>query len=196
MPVAGLRTFPSRVRRMGFVRPAVHPHPHLLGRPKARHSHDPRRHHRTRSALNGSRPSRIVVFGINYWPEEIGIAPYTTGLAEHLAAAGWDTTVVTGLPHYPSWTVPAEFRGKHSSERRNGVEIVRNWHHVPARQTAIKRGSYEITYTLSGLRQLRIPRPDVAVGIVPSLGGGVLTALAARRWGIPSAVVVQDLMAN
>ena len=142
-------------------------------------------------------PRRIVLFGINYWPEEIGIAPYTTGLAEYLAAAGWDATVVTGLPHYPAWDVPESFRGKGSMrERRNGVDIVRMWHHVPAKQTALKRGGYEITYALNGLRQLRLAKPDLAVGIVPSLGGGMLASLAAKRWRIPSAVVVQDLMAN
>lgn len=41
---------------------------------------------------------RVVIFGINYQPEEIGIAPYTTGLAEDLARRGWEVSVVTGLP--------------------------------------------------------------------------------------------------
>lgn len=147
--------------------------------------------------MSSAQAKRVVLFGINYWPEEIGIAPYTTGLAEHLADSGWETTVVTGLPHYPHWQVPTDFRKRGMERgRRNGVEIVRLWHHVPRQQTALRRGGYEITYCLNGLRKLNLRRPDLSVGVVPSLGGGVLTALAAKRWRIPSAVVVQDLMAN
>ncbi|MCW1840409.1 hypothetical protein [Prosthecomicrobium hirschii] len=34
------------------------------------------------------RPLRILVLGLNYAPEPVGIAVYTTGLAEALAARG------------------------------------------------------------------------------------------------------------
>lgn len=140
---------------------------------------------------------RVVVFGINYWPEEIGIAPYTTGLAEDLARRGWDVTVVTGLPHYPSWRVTPGFgrRLRHIDER-NGVKIRRLWHYVPDRQSAVRRGGYEATFFCHGLAQLRIERPDVVLGVVPSLGGGALATLAAKRWSVPSGVIVQDLMSN
>ena len=53
----------------------------------------------------------ILLVSINYSPEETGIGPYSTGLAEHLAGAGHDVTVVTGMPHYPAWEVEAAYRG-------------------------------------------------------------------------------------
>lgn len=55
-------------------------------------------------------PFSIRIYGINYAPEETGIAPYTTGLAEHLAASGHRVSVATGLPHYPAWDVPDGYR--------------------------------------------------------------------------------------
>jgi len=41
---------------------------------------------------------KIKIVGINYFPELTGIAPYTTGMAEGLAACGHNVNVVTGLP--------------------------------------------------------------------------------------------------
>ncbi len=52
----------------------------------------------------------VLIVGINYWPEPTGIAPYTTGMAEHLAKHAASVEVLTGLPCYPSWTVPAAYR--------------------------------------------------------------------------------------
>ena len=50
----------------------------------------------------------ICVVGINLAPETTGIAPYTTALALTLAAAGASIHVVTGIPHYPQWTISDE----------------------------------------------------------------------------------------
>jgi hypothetical protein len=54
----------------------------------------------------------IGVLGINYWPDRTGIAPFTTGRCEYLAARGHRVTVFTGFPYYPSWRVPSEYRGR------------------------------------------------------------------------------------
>lgn len=42
----------------------------------------------------------ILVLGINYTPERTSVAPFTTGLCEHLAAQG-HVTLVTAFPYYP-----------------------------------------------------------------------------------------------
>ena len=46
---------------------------------------------------------RILVVGINYDPEPVGIGPYTTATAQALAAAGHKVEVLTGKPYYPAW---------------------------------------------------------------------------------------------
>ena len=60
--------------------------------------------------------ARLRIIGINYAPESTGIAPYTTGLAEHLAIAGHEVTVVTGLPHYPAWRIAPGYGGRLSRD--------------------------------------------------------------------------------
>jgi glycosyltransferase involved in cell wall biosynthesis len=138
---------------------------------------------------------RALIYGINYAPEEIGIAPYTTGLASHLARTGWDVTVVTGVPHYPDWRVPASYgTSRRRDETVDGVAVRRLRHYVPARQSALRRGGYEASFFLNALAAGRISRPDVVLGVVPSLSGGVLAALTARRYQAPFGIVIQDLM--
>ena len=46
---------------------------------------------------------RILVVGLNYAPEPVGIGPYSRGLAEALAAKGSAVEVVAGQPYYPQW---------------------------------------------------------------------------------------------
>lgn len=138
---------------------------------------------------------RLLIVGINYEPEETGIAPYTTGLAEHMASRGWHVTVVTGLPSYPQWRVFDEYRGTVRRRERSGeVDVHRLWHHVPSQQSAARRAMYEATFFAHALVHRTPGRPDCVVAVIPSLGGGVAAALHAKRWRVPLGLVVQDLM--
>jgi glycosyltransferase involved in cell wall biosynthesis len=138
---------------------------------------------------------RVLVIGNFYAPEETGIAPYTTGLAEHLVARGHDVTVVTSLPSYPQWRIYPDYRGVRlrMRELRCGVEVWRVRGYVPRSQSALRRGLYEGSFLLGGLTALTGPRPDVVVGVVPALGGGLLARIAAGRFGCPYALIFQDL---
>ena len=137
------------------------------------------------------REPRIVIFGINYSPEPTGIATNTTWLAESLVSLGWQVTVVTGVPHYPHWR-----RLPLPPQPSNGlVSLVRRPHYVPASQSALRRGAYELSWFASALPATRAARgADLALGIVPSLSGGALAAAAARRYGMPCALLFQDLL--
>jgi colanic acid biosynthesis glycosyl transferase WcaI len=147
--------------------------------------------------VDGSEPSTgqprrsLLVFGINYAPEPTGIAVVTTWLTESLALRGWDVTMITGIPHYPAW------RREHAPRRtRNGpVNVRRHLHYVPARQSALRRAVYEVTWLATAAQSL-LPRrsPDLVLGIVPSLGGGVLARLASTRYGVPYALLFQDVI--
>jgi colanic acid biosynthesis glycosyl transferase WcaI len=138
---------------------------------------------------------RVALFGINYSPEETGIAPYTTGLAEHLVSLGHEVRVVAGMPHYPAWTVESEYRNSlWRRERINGVEVHRRRHFVSRKQSALRRGLYEATFLLTGATGLRMSRPDAIIGVVPSLSGGMLARVASRLLGAPYGILFQDLM--
>lgn len=137
---------------------------------------------------------RICLVGINYAPEPTGSAPYTTGLAEMLLEQGADVQVITGVPHYPAWSVPAAYRRRmRARERIGGVEVLRARHFVPARQSAVGRLAWEGTFLLNaGCMSPR--RPDVVLASTPSLSGAAVGARLARRHGVPFGVVVQDLV--
>jgi len=140
-------------------------------------------------------PGRILIVGVNYWPETAGIGPYTTGLAEHLAATGASVTVVTAVPHYPAWKVaPAYERGGPHTETRKGVTIRRVRPRMPDQMTAASRAAFEASFALKAHTVAADMKADAVIGVVPSLAGAGLGAWIAHRRRIPYGVIFQDLM--
>ncbi len=142
------------------------------------------------------RGRRVVIAGVNYRPEVTGIAPYTTGLAEHLAAKGAEVVVLTAMPSYPKWRVFDEYRGSlRGRGRENGVDVCRFRTYVPVQQSALRRAGYELSYLAHAVTHGPFGwGPDAVVGVVPSLSGGVLARLEARRYRRPYGLILQDLM--
>ncbi len=136
----------------------------------------------------------VLISSSYYWPEEVGSAPYLTGLAEHLREQGNDVVVATGFAHYPDWRSSGKGR-MWARESHNGVRIIRRRHYVPRTQSAVHRAAYELSLLGVGLTALPLRwRPDVVVGTCPSLAGGVIAAVAAARYRAPYGLVLQDLM--
>jgi acetyltransferase-like isoleucine patch superfamily enzyme/glycosyltransferase involved in cell wall biosynthesis len=135
--------------------------------------------------------------GINYDPEPTGIAPYTSAIARHLATVAGSVAAFVGVPHYPSWRVPAQYRG--GFRRRESADpdltVVRHTHYVPTKQTAISRAIYELTFLLN-VSLSPTARPDVVIAVTPSLGGACAGAIIAARHNVPLITVVQDLMSK
>jgi colanic acid biosynthesis glycosyl transferase WcaI len=138
---------------------------------------------------------RLLVLGINYWPEETGIAVFTTGRCEYLAAQGHDVTMVTAFPYYPQWRVHDGYRGQlFTRERRKAVTILRSYLYVPRRVTTVRRVPHEASFLASSLiRALRARRPDLLLVVSPPLGLAVSAVLLSRWWGVPYAFHVADL---
>lgn len=89
------------------------------------------------SECNPLAERHVAVVGIHYAPEPTGVAPYTTAMAEHLSDRSRLVTVLTGLPHYPTWRVPAAYRGfgRNPELHTPTLHLVRHGHSVPRRQT-------------------------------------------------------------
>lgn len=139
--------------------------------------------------------ARLLVVGMNYWPEESGVAPYTTGLTEHLRNNGVQVDVLTSMPHYPGWAVPPAYGGRlRTSEICNGINIRRLRTYVPGHQDAIRRIGYEAGFLVNGLVPTNLARPDAILGIVPSLSGAGLAAYLGRRYRVPYGLLFQDLI--
>jgi colanic acid biosynthesis glycosyl transferase WcaI len=140
--------------------------------------------------------ANVLVISMHYWPEGSGNAPYSTGLAEHLAKRQNQVTVLAGMPHYPEWRVHDGYGGWSRAESHDGVRIHRRGHYIPSRQTAVRRAVYEATFVAAGLPEALTARADIVLGVVPSLGGGVLARLAAARAHAGYGVIFQDLMGS
>jgi colanic acid biosynthesis glycosyl transferase WcaI len=145
---------------------------------------------------SAGRERRLLLVSTNYAPEHAGIGPYATQIAEHWAGLGHETHVLTGMPHYPSWSTDPAYTGVwRRTEERGGVQVHRRRHSVPLRQTAVRRALFEGTILLHGLvAPPRVARPDAVLAQMPSLAGGMLGARLAARWKVPYVPVVQDLM--
>lgn len=147
--------------------------------------------HQASADLNGA---RIVLVSVSYWPEDVGIAPYSTAMAEHFVSCGADVTAIVGMPHYPSWRVRSEDRRCiRRRERRNGVDIRRFRVFVPHEQDALRRAIYEATFLLNAGMPGRLGGVDATIGVIPSLAGGVVAANIARRHNCPLGLIAQDL---
>ena len=138
---------------------------------------------------------RILILGINYWPEETGIGAFTTYRAEYLASRGHEVTICTTFPYYPEWKVASAYRGKLlHSESRNGVRILRSYAYIPSRVTSAKRVLHEASFIASSLlRALFRARPDLLLVVSPPLGLAVNAFILSRLWRIPYVFDVEDL---
>lgn len=138
---------------------------------------------------------QFLVLGINYAPETTGIAPYNTGLCDHLRRRGHTVRMVTTFPYYPEWSKRTADRGiLFKTDRCGEVPVYRCWHYVPYPVGRGKRILHELTFGVTGfLRALFLPRPDLFVVVSPPLvlvAATWLLALLKRR---PYVVHVQDL---
>jgi colanic acid biosynthesis glycosyl transferase WcaI len=138
---------------------------------------------------------RILHLGINYWPDETGIAPFATGRCEYLAARGHEVVALSAPPFYPRWRVPPGYRRRpFAREWRNGVAILRSWTYVPRRPTSLRRVLHEASFVCSSLiRALGARRPDLLLVSSPPLGLAASAMMLKRLWRVPYVLHVADL---
>jgi colanic acid biosynthesis glycosyl transferase WcaI len=140
---------------------------------------------------------RILIYGINFPPEQIGIGKYTGEMAAWLAGRGDELRVVTAPPYYPEWRVRAGYAGSgFRTEQWQGMKVWRCPVWVPDRPTGAKRILHLLSFALSSapavLRQA-FWRPDVVWAVAPSLMCAPAAWLAARLSGAKAWLHVQDL---
>ena len=60
-----------------------------------------------RSMTEAAPLGQVLIIGLNYAPEPVGIGPYTQGLAQALSENGAKVEAVVANPYYPHWqTLP------------------------------------------------------------------------------------------
>lgn len=140
---------------------------------------------------------RILLVGINYAPDLIGVAKYNTELCESLVDDGHEVKVITAPPYYPAWNIPADFRASYfSSTEINGVRVTRTPIYVPAQPSGGKRLVHHASFALSSMlpvvKEAFGWRPDIMLSAAPSLMSAAFVAFVARRIRAKSWLHVQD----
>jgi colanic acid biosynthesis glycosyl transferase WcaI len=142
---------------------------------------------------------RVLVVGLNYAPEPVGIGPYTQGLAEALVARGAKVEAVVGKPYYPQWRSYPGFGRGWVRAAEGGVALIRCPHFVPADPGGLKRILHLASFALSALVpalsavvRRRSERPGLVIVIAPALLSVVSAWLAARLAGARLWIHVQD----
>ena len=115
---------------------------------------------------------RILICGINYTPELVGIGKYTGEMAEALANAGHEIRVVTAPPYYPDWQVAAGFCAWHyRSQFLKGVKVWRCPLWVPHQPSGLKRVLHLASFAISSLPLMLWEglfwRPDIVFVVEP-----------------------------
>lgn len=142
---------------------------------------------------------RILIFGINYFPERTSVSPFTTGLSEHLAAEGHDVHVVTAFPYYPEWRTWKEYRGRITQlEVRNGVEIRRVRHFIPWRASSLaQRLLHDFSFTLAALIAGLAAGPcDIIYCSCPPPALALAAYVVSRMRNVPYTIKLTDLASD
>ena len=146
--------------------------------------------------MTGQGVKHILVVTGAYAPDRTGIAPLETELCEYLAACGHRVSVVTGLPHYPEWRVPQEYRGKWwMEETRAGIRVYRGAIYVPPRRTTVRRILFDTSIGVAtALRGLPIGNVDVVLAVSPPLQAAMAGWMLSLKNGVPLVLHLQDLI--
>lgn len=141
---------------------------------------------------------KVLLYGINYGPEPIGIPRYTTEMAEDMATAGHDVIVVSAAPLYPAWKKRAGYAyHRYTREERNGVKIVRVPTYVPRDTSFRQRVAYELVFLLASLPVvLRECLKAVDLLVITSPPLALCLALLLPRRRARAAVIVKDLQVD
>ena len=134
---------------------------------------------------------RILVVCQYYYPENFQITP----ICEQLAADGYDVTVLTGLPNYPSGIIPDEYKTGHRDEVVNGVHIIR-CHEIGRKRGAVYLALNYLSYVRSASRMVHKMPDDFELVFVYQLSPvlmGIPGRQYARRHKVPLLLYCCDL---
>jgi colanic acid biosynthesis glycosyl transferase WcaI len=143
---------------------------------------------------------RILLYGINFAPEPVGIGKYSGELATWLGEQGHLVSVITAQPYFPSWDLgngDKTVRNRYSITKLSGVKVRRCPLWVPRRPSGLTRLVHLASFALTSLPVLlaqRRWRPDVVITVAPAFfcapGALLLQRLCGR--GCRSWLHIQD----
>jgi colanic acid biosynthesis glycosyl transferase WcaI len=112
----------------------------------------------------------ILIYGINFAPELVGIGKYTSELVEWLTT-NHKVSVITAPKYYPEWKLDSRFRRWWYQRQNDGdVKIYRCPIWVPKRPSGIKRILHLLSFSITSfpvLLKFAFNKPDIIIAIAP-----------------------------
>ncbi|MCI5133481.1 MAG: colanic acid biosynthesis glycosyltransferase WcaI [Candidatus Electrothrix sp. AW2] len=140
---------------------------------------------------------KIIIYGLNFSPELIGIGKYTGEMAAWLADQGHSIRVITALPYYPAWQVDSKYRSwNYTREVKEKLIVYRCPLWVPKYPIFFSRLIHHLSFAFTSLPilfyRLLFSRPDVLICIAPSFIAAPQAALLCKIMNIKSWLHFQD----
>ena len=140
---------------------------------------------------------RILIYGMNYAPEMIGVGRYTGEIGAYLQADGDQIEVVTTPPHYPGWAVRDSFRNRYSVARSPRMSVFRCPLLLRKRMRGVWRVlaplSFAVTSAPVVVWRILTTRPEVVLVVEPTLFAAPVALVAAKLVRARTVLHVQDL---
>jgi colanic acid biosynthesis glycosyl transferase WcaI len=139
---------------------------------------------------------RILLYSVNFAPEQTGIGKYSGEMAAWLAENGHSVRVVCAPPYYPMWKVDSRYSWPpYSRETWKGVDVWRAPLWVPNFPGGLKRVLHLLSFAIASfplmLRQVGW-RPDLVVSVAPAFVCAPTALLTARLSGAQAWLHLQD----
>lgn len=139
---------------------------------------------------------KILLYGLNFSPEQTGTGKYTGQLAEWLAKRGHSVRVITAPPYYPFWKVQKPYHWfLYKQEVIGGVKVFRCPLWVPESPSGLKRILHHLSFAFSSFPAFiafLFSKPDVVIAIQPSFFTGLTVAMVKPFFQYKSWLHVQD----
>jgi colanic acid biosynthesis glycosyl transferase WcaI len=128
-----------------------------------------------------------------YHPENVGVACW---VAEELERIGWDVTVLTGIPNYPTGVVPDGYRADRASrEEIDGIEVRRTplypSHNTNPVGRMLNYTSWALSSTYYGIGDIR--KAGLAVVHSSPVTANFAPMVARVLFGTPYVTMIMDL---
>ncbi|MFM7311419.1 MAG: glycosyltransferase WbuB, partial [Flavobacteriales bacterium] len=138
-----------------------------------------------------------LVILTQYFPPEVG-APQNRlfELATRLQQSGWDVTILTAMPNYPSMEIHADYRGKRFvREEMNGLNILRSSIYVSKSKGIVARlrNYYSFVWSSWWVGLKHLPKHDILMVESPPLFLGKSAWMLSRFKGSKLIFNVSDL---
>ena len=112
---------------------------------------------------------RIILYGLNYHPEIVGVGKYNKELADFLSNKGHEIRVITANPYYPEWKTR---QNKYKTEKIDNTLVFRSPIYVPKKPNGIKRILHLFSFSISSIpnliRQI-IWSPELIIVFLPTI---------------------------